>query len=134
MIYALAAVFLVFASPAFAKPPQQDHVWIILRPLQCMSNPWEKEWLEKHNNQVTKYPRAQEYALMKQYFKRHQVTIKSLRVKPYVNGDPRCMTCECPRGDTWFLLVDAPDVPQMVDLGYTERIPVRDVPELKTQK
>ncbi len=124
----------VLASPLYADAPTENQVWIIVRPRQCMSNPWEKDWLARHKNQVAKYPRAQEYDVMKKFFLRKQVKIHSLRVKAYLKGDPRCETCDCGRGDTWFLLVSGEDVPKMVSWGYTERMAAQDTPEEKSKK
>jgi hypothetical protein len=101
---------------------------MVVRPLQCMRNPWEQEWLKRNKNQVTKYPRQKEFALVRNYFKNRRVPILDFRLKPFLKGDGRCETCECPRGDTFFLLISALDVPTMVSLGYSERLPAAQTP------
>ena len=114
-----------------AKAPMTDKVWIVIRPVQCLGNRWEKEWLATHNNQGTKYPRDKEFELLKKFFERKQVDVLELRVKPYMRGETLCQACDCPRGDTVYLLIHANDVPKMVRLGYTERLPASDVPTKK---
>ena len=114
-----------------AKAPMTDKVWVVIRPVQCLGNLWEKDWLGKHNNQGTKYPRQKEFELLRSFFKMKKVKILELRVKPYRRGDALCQACDCPRGDTVYLLIRAEDVPKMVRLGYTERLPANDVPTKK---
>ena len=111
--------------------PSNDKVWVIVRPVQCLGNPWEKEWLAHHPHQDAKYPRAKELDLMRKFFSKKQVRIHDVRRKPY-EGQGVCQTCACARGDVFYFLIYAEDVPQMVNMGYTERIPAADVP-LKSQ-
>jgi hypothetical protein len=124
-----ALLFLLLVPFLQAADPREDKVWIIIRPLQCMRNPWEKEWLANNKNDVSKYPRRKEFALIKKYFERRRVPILEFRFKPFMKGQGRCETCECPRGDTLYLLISALDAPTMVSLGYTERLPAATQPK-----
>jgi hypothetical protein len=129
----ISVLLTSIVGPAFTSTPtaSNDKVWIIVRPTQCMSNAWEKEWLAKHNNDVSKYPRTQEFGVIQNYFRRKGISILEVRQKPYIKGDPICLTCDCIRGDTLFLLVKSDSVLRMVNLGYTERIPAKEVPDVQ---
>ena len=108
-----------------------DKVWVLVRPVQCLGNPWEKQWLAKHNNQGSQYPRQKEFEIIKAFFIRKNVPIFDFRVKPYMKGESLCAACDCPRGDTLYLLIHAEDASKMVRLGYTERLPTKEVPQKK---
>jgi hypothetical protein len=108
---------------------KDDNAWVIVKPVQCLGNPWEKDWLGKHKNRVDKYPRAKEFDIMKSFFKKKGVPLLDLRIKRYVNGDPLCQACDCPRGDTLYFLLHEDDVPKMIRYGYTDRIPADEVPK-----
>ena len=126
------ALFLLLtftAASLSAKPlPADDKVWVIVRPVQCLDNPWEKEWMAHHHNQAAKYPRAHEVDIIKSYFARQNVPVLEIRSKPHINGDPVCPTCNCSRGDVLYLLMHAPYVQKMVKMGYTERVANSEVP------
>ena len=117
----LLALFL-FSAPVLAKS-SEDKVWVIVRPVQCLGNPWEKDWLARNKNQAAKYPRTEEFEVLAAYFARKKIPVLDIRVKPYVKGDMLCQACDCPRGDTLFLMIYAKHAPKMVRLGYTERMP-----------
>src|SRR6188508_2325856 len=92
MLALLLALF--FISTPLNAEPTDDQVWMIVRPRQCMSNPWEKAWMKKNKNQAAQYPRADEFDVIKQFFAAKNVPILEMRFKPYVKGDPYCQTCE----------------------------------------
>jgi hypothetical protein len=124
------SLFLVPASSHAKINTASDKVWIVIRPVQCLGNPWEKFWLANHNNQGHKYPYKKEDNVIRDFFyKKKQIGVYQVRIQRYKKGDPLCHTCDCPRGDTLYLLVLADDVPQMVAMGYTERVAAADVPE-----
>jgi hypothetical protein len=124
-------LFLLLLGCAYsdAREKYSDRVWIVVRPLQCLANPWEKDWLAKTKKQPDQYPQMREGSVIRKFFARNRVPVLEIRMQPYRTGDPICQTCACPRGDTLFLLIKANDVPKMVQLGYTHRVPAQDVPE-----
>src|SRR5262249_49145824 len=129
--WCLAFILTSISSLQAKEPLQAEKVWVVVKPHQCLSNRWEKDWLSKHNNKGTLYPMKKEGDVIKDYFRSKDILIQELRMLKYVNGDPRCEACDCPRGDTLYLLVKAQDVPRMVKLGYTERLPANVAPEKK---
>lgn len=122
LLAVLGAVLLPLWCPA-KRPPLTDKIWIMLKPVQCLGNPWEKYWLRMHKNKGSAYPRAKELDVLKEYFKKKGVKILEIRLKPFEKGQPICETCNCPRGDTLFLKIKAVDAFKMARLGYTERFP-----------
>jgi hypothetical protein len=124
----ILALLLLAAPFVAAKPnPETEKVWVSMQPVDCLGNPWEKNWLAHHNNQTNKYPRAQELQIMKGFFYKKGVTILDYRTKPYVKGDPLCKTCGCPRGDTLLLAVHGAEVPIMRTFGFTDPVADEDL-------
>jgi len=129
--FAAAVLILLITSPGFAeKKPSDDKVWVIVRPIQCLENPWEKAWLAKNPKQDAKYPRRREVELIKAYFAQKNVPLVDIRYKAYA-GQGICQACSCSRGDTFYFLIHGENVPQMVKMGYTERIAAADIPAKK---
>jgi hypothetical protein len=128
-----ALILLALAGVAGARPWAKK-VWVVFRPVQCMGNPWEKEWLAKNNNEGSKFPRDKEFVVLRDYFARKGVQILEIRERHYVRGEALCQTCDCPRGDTVYLKINADDAPKMVNLGYTERAPATEAEHSKKKK
>jgi hypothetical protein len=128
----LPLVLLLFPVHSIAKEqPLSDKVWVVIKPVQCLGNRWEKDWLSKHPRKGTTYPIKNEGPIVKSYFQKRGIPILDLRELKYVNGDPLCKACDCPRGDTFYLLIDANNTPKMVALGYSQRLPANAVPDKK---
>jgi hypothetical protein len=111
------------ARPVFAKDkiPLANEVWVVMKPLQCLSNAWEKDWSAHHKRKSSRYPMQQEPQILKQFFAARGIAVLDVRKKPYDRAEPLCKTCDCERGDTLFLLVKAEDGPKMVPYGFTKR-------------
>lgn len=133
-LLAWLAIALLLSPAAEAKRSLSDKVWVIIRPKQCLGNPWEKDWLAKHHNQTVKYPIRQEGSIIKSFFASKQIPIYEMREVKYIKGDPLCQACDCPRGDTFYLMIQASDAPKMVKFGYTERLPANEVPPKNDKK
>lgn len=130
--FLLPVTFFLLPCGVTAKnQPPPDRAWVIIKPLQCLGNPWEKEWVASHPKQGPRYPSRKDAEVIKSFFDRKGIPIHELRIQRYVKGDPLCMTCDCPRGDTLYLLINAQHAPKMVRLGYTERVPAELVPKKK---
>ena len=119
----LVALFAKTANAMGRRASLEGNVWMVIRPVNCLGNPWEKDWLARHKNQGTKYPRTKEIDVIRAFFKKRGATVLEIRSKPYLKGDPLCKTCDCPRGDTLFLLVNSHDTPKLVHYGFTDRFP-----------
>jgi hypothetical protein len=108
-----------------------DKTWVVIRPVQCLGNRWEKDWLAKHNNKGVAYPMKKEGDILREYFNKKGIPVLELRMLKYMQGEPLCQACDCPRGDTLYLLILASNAPKMVKLGYTERLPANTTPDKK---
>src|SRR5438105_13260127 len=119
LVIVTTATALMAMRSANAVNPELEKAWIEIKPVQCLGNPWEKWWQAGHRN----FPRSQEQRIIRGYFKKRDITIRGIRVRPYRKGEALCSSCDCPRGDTLFLLVDGSDVAKMYQMGYKDRIP-----------
>jgi len=131
---ALTALMSGFVSLTVQAAPYANKVWVVVRPVQCLGNPWEKEWLARNNNQGVKYPMKKESAVIQGYFGRLGIPVLEVRVRPYMSGDALCATCDCPRGDTLFLLIHGDDAIKMSRLGYAKRLPLEELKKKKKRK
>lgn len=111
--------FFVFAD--VAPVVTDEKVWVAVKPVQCLGNPWEKDWLERHPNE--NYPIQDERKILRAYFGANGVTILDIRRKPFVQGTHLCQTCNCERGDTLFLSVNASEAPLLRTYGYDKVLP-----------
>jgi len=104
--------------------PRNDQlVWVAIEPIQCLGNSWERDWLEKHDQDYSGYPgdRDGEFAVIKAYFEGLSVSVHALTSRP--KYDITCALCTCPRGDTLYVMVNARDVPSMEDMGFRREAP-----------
>jgi len=103
--------------------PIIPRVWAIVQPLQCLGNPWEQDWVAHHEKSEV-YPQRDEKQILKAFFAQNQIQILDIRVRPY-DGGPLCQTCDCPRGDTLYLLVSAENAPLLKSFGYDKTLPAK---------
>jgi hypothetical protein len=102
-------------------PP--DAAWVATEPTQCLTNPWEQEWLARHDGNYAAYPRdleAQE-AIIAAYYAGLGVEVEAIVSRP--KYEVVCLACSCPRGDTLYLLVAEDDAEMMELLGYRKEDP-----------
>ena len=128
----LAAILLIAGcqsddTPTDTPDPIEQvgsSVWVAIEPRQCLTNPWEAEWLEQHGDDYAAYPKdpgrpglePEEVAIIKDYYRRNDVVVSGTDTAAkyqYV-----CMACSCPEGHTMFLRVRAQDVDTMISFGY----------------
>ena len=50
-------------TPAVLNTRETTTVWVTIDPIQCLSNPWEQDWLASHDNDYDAYPRDEESRL-----------------------------------------------------------------------
>jgi len=102
--------------------------WVATEPVQCLGNPWERDWLERHGNDYEAYPRdpASQNAIVREYYARFGVDITDIVSIP--KYQVVCAACSCPRGDTFYLYVRDRDVGTMLFLGYRREAPYRPQP------
>ena len=118
------------SSPA---PPQSEtipplhkefgKIWVQINPIQCFWNPWEKDWLQSHGNDLLKYPRGDpaiieqpEKEIIREYYQKRGIIVFDIKSTKFEGGT--CLECRCPQGYTLFLLVSDAEVQKMIDLGH----------------
>lgn len=101
------------------RPPEEE--WVAMEPVQCLGNPWERDWIERHGNDPQRYPRDRDSVnrIIADYYGRLGVEVRAVVSLP--RYDVVCLACSCPRGDTLYLLVD--DARPMLDLGFRREFP-----------
>ena len=104
-------------------PRHGQKVWVAIEPIQCLGNLWERDWLAKHDQDYSGYPRAREgeLAVIKAYFEGKGISVHALASRP--KYAIVCCACSCGRGDTLYLLVNARDVLWMEDMGFRREAP-----------
>jgi hypothetical protein len=108
------------ASAKGDEPQTSGRVWAVMKPIQCLSNAWEKDWMSRNKNRVEKYPYREERKVLREFFSRQGIEILDVR---HLAGQPTCTSCECERGDTLFLLIDAKHAEKMESYGFKKRLP-----------
>src|SRR5512139_1076393 len=103
--------------------------WVAIEPTQCLTNPWEADWLAHHGGDYDAYPRdystpglePEEVDIIKDYYRRQGVMVLAATTAP--KYDMVCLACNCPEGHTLFLLVRESDVDTMLGFGYRVESP-----------
>ncbi len=132
----LTSVLLIFLPSCdngvgLFKP---GRTWVATNPIQCLGNPWEADWLERHDNDYQSYPRdsVSRYAIIREYYSRLGVEITD--VISIVVYEVVCTACSCPTGDALYLHVRDEDVGTMTSLGFRVELPHRPAPPDTTLK
>ncbi len=84
-------------------------VWVETMPLQCLSNPWQQEWLQGHGNDPSQYPHERERDILRMYFLKRGVDFGDYRKEAV--ADAVCAACSCPTGYAAFLQINQQDLP-----------------------
>ena len=97
----------------------EDSVWVVISPVQCMGNPWERDWLERDGNTQSSWielTAEEKINIFTEYYSVVGVEIEEVQVS-YWEGDV-CAACNCPRGDLLHCLIDRKDQEVMIELGF----------------
>ncbi len=134
---ALALSLAACASEDSQSPEDSNLVrsgaraWVATEPTQCLTNPWEVDWLARHNGDEAAYPRdlstwprrltPEEIVIITEYYEDQGVVVFETATREktrYV-----CAACECEEGHTLYLLVRERDVEKMISFGYRREAP-----------
>jgi hypothetical protein len=127
-----AAVFIViliigisiWILLTYTKPKQSGspgNVWVAINPVQCLQNPWELDWLRIYGD-ASEYPKENELDIVELYFYKQGIQIYDIQQESYAQSAV-CQACNCPRGDTIFLLVSINDYAALKEQGFEARPP-----------
>ena len=95
---------------------QEEGVWLFIDGVQCLTNPWEQDWLRNHNGD---YPlnRSKKVAIFRDYYAGKGLAILDARL----GGDGKtssCLACGCSSGERYYALADGTDEGAFLDLGF----------------
>jgi hypothetical protein len=99
-----------------AQAHEEDAVWVEIDPIQCLGNPWEQDWLKAHEDDISSYPKDDEFEIIKEFYNREGVTI--LDIKGQRKYEFVCLACDCPRGDTLYLFIPGEHVDKISEFGF----------------
>ena len=130
-LFILCALSFGCKSENFLIVKYGSTTWVAIEPIQCLSNPWERDWLSKDGNEYADYPKdlsqpglePEEFEIIKDYYSRQNVLVFDWTTAPkYADV---CRACSCPEGHTMYLLVQERDVKRMITFGYRQEDPKR---------
>lgn len=116
------------SKPVFVDQAQTG-TWVAIEPRQCLTNPWEQDWLAQHDGDYARYPKdhatpglePEEFAIIVDYYARQGVEVFAGATAP--KYEVICLMCSCPEGHTMFLQVRVSDVETMISFGYRVETP-----------
>ncbi len=91
-------------------------VWVETMPRQCLSNPWQQEWLKEHGHDPSQYPHDRERDILRMYFLKRGVDFGDYR--NVAVADAVCAACSCPTGEAVFLQINQQDLPVFEQHGF----------------
>ena len=132
IILAIGMLFFILGNtgcdinPGMSLPDYEDKTWVMMEPTQCLTNPWEQDWLKVNNESYENYPKNTyggteltlvEKQIIKDYYKKYY-DVDVYEIKTIQTYHEVCAACSCPEGYTLHLLVDDNDIRSMENLGY----------------
>ena len=123
----VAGIFVLwqFNSP-IRLIPEDGKTWVNIKPIQCLSNAWERDWVKSHSDNIL-YPRKDVDAvddIIRDYYQRQGIALFEIKRDSIrdENGKPQttvCLACSCSAGYVLYFLVADSDVELMTGLGFT---------------
>lgn len=122
VMFVILLLLLASCKPSEEKPID---IWLKINPIQCGQNPWQKSWLEGNRDRFQDdkslndaFKNVAEIELVQSFYKSQGIVINSLRFRRTM--DIVCESCDCPRGDTLFVLINVDDSDKMKNLGFQD--------------
>lgn len=97
----------------------ENEVWVVINPIQCLGNPWETDWLENNNLDYSAWAEksaASKIVVFVNYYENQGISV--LEVQQTFSDNDYCSACTCPRGDSIHCLVDVQDLVHLLELGF----------------
>ncbi len=112
-----------------APATESARAWVATEPVQCLTNPWEADWVathpyENYPRDLETWPRQltdAEIAIITDYYARDDVRVFDTATAE--KSRTICAACDCEEGHTLYLLVRESDVKTMETLGYRREAP-----------
>jgi hypothetical protein len=96
-------------------------VWMAMRPVNCMGNLWQQDWLAGNNYSSEGYPQD-DTEIVRSYLSSQDIQVGGLFLKNlFEEGWQQpieCRTCDCQRGDILYVLVNGNDSEKMREMGF----------------
>lgn len=103
----------------------ENLIWINTRPIKCLGNPWEFDWLKRNKGGYTRYPLGkikefdeEEARIMKDFYQKKGIRIIETKTE-ILEENISCAACNCPQGYTLFSLVGLEDAVWMRRMGWS---------------
>jgi len=105
----------------------EEGVWLSTKPIQCLGNPWEKDWLAANDNDYSAYPigdpriiEVPEKAIITAFFARQEIDILDIESEPFDDDVMVCDACHCPQGYTLKINVSKEDAEKLsAEFGFS---------------
>lgn len=118
---------IAIKTASLSKTPGMT--WVEIDPMQCRSNPWQRDWAEDGNcgRAYPDYPRwysdlieTPEAEIVRLYYEKQGVDVAEVKSIPFKEPtlSSMCLACDCLEGYTLYLLIPDFEVDKMVALGY----------------
>ena len=88
---------------------------------QCLTNPWEQDWLARTSRPPEAFPQGDEarLAILREYYQGRGLAIHEARRVQYLRPDQAvCLACNCPNGYKVQALIDEAAVGRALELGF----------------
>lgn len=125
LLIAVAAFSTGCGSSKKSATEDPTSVWMETDPIQCLANPWEEDWLSKPGRDYGDYPignqrvvEEPESEIIRDFFKRHGITVYEVISKPYPDDMAVCEACTCPAGYTLYLRVPLSDTEKLSTFNF----------------
>jgi len=116
----LLALLLAACGPTKTTAPPGT-VWVEYLETQCLTNPWEQEWLSRTGKPPEAFPQDEgaRLAIFQDYYQARGLTIHEAKRIQYMKpGELTCLACSCPNGYKVQALIDAAELEQALSLGF----------------
>lgn len=120
-------ILLLFAFACRSNKARMGDKYIEMKmePVQCLGNPWEQDWLKKHEMKYEDYPRgkpreleAEEKEIIRSFFENEGIRIFKIEGIPFPDSVMICDACDCPQGYTLKVFTIPSDTARLRSFGF----------------
>lgn len=108
------------APPATATDAAGPGVAIAYAETQCLTNPWQQDWLAAHPGEQFPEDDAAHAAIFEAYWRDQGIALTDARRERSLAGDAIvCQACNCPNGFGWTATAPSGDIADAEAAGFT---------------